>query len=123
MAPVFKNVGERFTARNYCLVSVLSIVNKVLNKRIVDHLEKCDLFSDFQYGFRSSQSTADFLTVVFVRINRAFNRSRTTQAVVLDICKTFDRVWHAGLVHRLKSYGIPGQILGFISSFLSNRQL
>ena len=127
MAPVFKNVGERFTARNYYLVNVLSIVNKVfeklVNKSIVDHLEKCDLFSDFQYGFRSSQSTADLLTVVFVRINRAFNRSGATQAVVLDICKAFDRVWHAGLIHRLKSYGIPGQILGFISSFLSNKQL
>ena len=32
-------------------------------------------------------------------------------------------VWHAGLLHKLKSYGISGQIFGFISSFLSNRQL
>ena len=35
----------------------------------------------------------------------------------------FDRVWHAGLFHKLKSYGISGQIFGLISSFLSNRRL
>ena len=39
------------------------------------HSEKFGLFSDFQYGFRSSQSTADLLTVVPDRIARAFNRS------------------------------------------------
>ena len=59
MVPVFKNVGE---------ISLLSVVSKVfeklVNNRIVDHLEKYGLFSDFQYGFRSSRSTADVLTVV-----------------------------------------------------------
>ena len=53
-----KNVGERSIAKNYDPVSVLFVVSKVLeklvNNRIVDHLEKCGLFSDFQYGFRSS---------------------------------------------------------------------
>ena len=53
----------------------------------------------------------------------AFNRSGATRAVALDISKAFDRVWHAGLLHKLKSYGISGQIFGLISSFLSNRRL
>ena len=57
-------------------------------------------FSDFQYGFRSSQSTADLLTVVSDRIGRAFNRSGTTQAVALDISKAFDRVGYAGILHK-----------------------
>ena len=56
--PVFKNVGERSTAKNYRPVGLLSVVSKVfeklVNNRIVDHLEKCCLFSDFHYGFRSS---------------------------------------------------------------------
>ena len=60
-------------------------------------------FSDFQCGFRSSQSTADLLTVVFDRIAKAFNRSVATRAVAIDISKVFDRVWHAGLLHKLKS--------------------
>ena len=79
---MFKNVGERSTAKNYHPVSFLSVVSKVFekleNNRIVDHLEKCGLFSDFQYGFRSSQSTADLLTVLSDRIARDFNRCRAT---------------------------------------------
>ena len=58
MVLVFKNVGERSTAKNGHPVSLLSVVSKIfeklVNNRIVDHLEKCGLFSDFQYGFRSS---------------------------------------------------------------------
>ena len=81
------------------------------------------LFSDFQYGFRSSRSTADLLTVVLYTIARAFNRSGATRVVALDISKAFHRVWHARLLHKLKSYGISSQIFGLISSFLSNRQL
>ena len=57
------------------------------------------------------------------RIDGAFNRSEATRAVALDISKAFDRVWHAGLLHKLKSYGISGQIFGHISSFLSNGRL
>ena len=78
-------------------------------------------FSDFQYGFRSSRSTADLLTVVSDRIARAFNRSGATRAVALDISKAFDRVWHADLLHKLRSYGISGQIFGLILSSLRNR--
>ena len=125
MVTVFKNVAERSTAKNYCHVSLYFAVSKVfeklVNNRIVDHLEKCGLFSDLQYGFRSSSSRADLLTVVSDRIARAFNRFGATRAVALDISKAFDRVWHAGLLHKLKSYGISGQIFGLISSFLSNR--
>ena len=61
--PIFKNVGERSTAKNYHLAILLSVVCKVFeilaNNRIVDHLEKSGLFSDFQYGFESSQSSSD----------------------------------------------------------------
>ena len=63
VVPVFKNVGERSTAKNYHPVSLLSVISKVfeklVNNRVFDHLEKCCLFSDFQYGFRSSRSTTD----------------------------------------------------------------
>ena len=57
------------------------------------------------------------------RITRAVNKSGATRAVALDIFKDFDRVLHPGLLHKLNSYGISGQIFGLISSFLSNRQL
>ena len=63
MVLVFKYVGERYITKNYRLVSILSVVSKA--------------FSDFQYVFRSSRSTAD-LTVTSDRIAGAFNMSGAT---------------------------------------------
>ena len=59
------------------------------------------LFSDFHYGFRSSQSTADLLTVVFDKVASAFNGSVAIWAVALDIYKAFERVWHASLLAQI----------------------
>ena len=126
VVPVFKNVGERSTPKNYRPVSLLSVVSKVfeklVNNRIVDHLEKRGLFSDFQYGFRSSWSTADLLTVVSVRIARVFNRSQATRAVALNISKAFDRVWLAGLLHKFKSCNLCwwyySQFLHYLNSYV-----
>ena len=126
MIPVFKNVRERSTAKNYRPVSLLPVVSKVfgklVNNRIVDHVEKCGRLSDFRYGFRSSRSTADLVTVASERIARALIRSGATRAVELDISKAFDRVWHA-VLHKLKCYGISSQIFGLISCCLCNRWL
>ena len=126
MVPVFKNVRERSTAKNYRPLSLLSVVSKILEKLVnnrIDSPREMQPFFDFQYGFRSSGSTADLLTVVSDRIARAFNRSETTRAVALNISKAFDRVWRVGLLHKRSSYGITGQIFGLISSFLINRWL
>ena len=82
MIHVFKNVRKRSAAKYYRPVNILSVVSKVLEKlvssRIVNHLENSGLFSDLQYGFRSSPSTADLLTVMSDRIARAFNKSGAT---------------------------------------------
>ena len=55
---VIKNVGERSTANDYFPISLLSVVSevfeKLVNNSIFDHLDKCGLFPDFQYGFMSS---------------------------------------------------------------------
>ena len=93
VVPVFKNVLERSTAKNYHPVILLSVISKVfeklVNNRTADHLEKCGLFSDFQYGFRFSRSTADLLTVVSDKLARDFNRSGATRSVALDISLGF----------------------------------
>ena len=57
---------------------VSKVFEKLVNCMIVGHLEKCDLFSDFQYTFRSFWSTGDILTVVSDRIARAFDKFRAT---------------------------------------------
>ena len=100
------HVGERSAAKNYRHVSLISVVSKVfeklINNRIVDYLEKCSLFSDFQCGFGSCRSTADLLTVVSDRVAQTFNRFGASQAAALDKCSAFDRVWRAGLLLKLK---------------------
>ena len=73
--------------------------------------------SDFQYSFRPSRSTADLLTAISDRIARTFNNLG-----LLELSKVFYRVWHAGLLHKLRSYRISRQIF-VLTSFLSNRQL
>ena len=94
MVPVFKNVGKRSTAKSYRPVSLLPVVSKVfaklVNGKIVDHLEKCDLFSNFQNGFRPFRSIVDLLKVASDRIDRAFARSGATRAVALDLSRALE---------------------------------
>ena len=70
------------------------------------------VFSNFSYGFRSSCSTADPLTVLSV----------ANHAVALEIFKTFARVWFVVPLCNLKSYEISVWLFGLISYFLSNRR-
>ena len=88
---VFKNVGE------------MSIAKTINNNMLLDHLEKCDLYSDFQYGFRSSWATADLVTVVSDRIASTCNTSRATQVVAFDISKALTKPWHSDLLYKLKA--------------------
>ena len=78
---------------------------------------KCDLFSDFQYDFRSSRSTVDLLTVLSHKIAWTFSGSNATQTVALDICKLFDQSQHVAL-HKLHSYEYTGWFCGLFGHFL-----
>ena len=74
-----------------CLISVVSkTFKKLLNNRLADHLVKFGLFSNFQYGFRSSRSTADLLTVESDRIAKLVNRFGDSSAEAVDVLKAFD---------------------------------
>ena len=128
MVHVFRNVGERSTAKNYHpvgLLSAIKVFEKLVNNRTVDHLQKCGFFQISSMGFDLLDQLQIFCvcTVVSDRSARAFNSSGATQTVELDISKTLKRVWHAGLLHKLSCHGISGQIFGLISSFLGNLRL
>ena len=90
------------------------VFQKLVSNTVVDHLEKCGLFSNFQYGFRSSRSTAVFLTAVSDRIDGDFTSSGATRAAALDICMVVF-FWHGGLLYQLQYYGISVQTFCLIS--------
>ena len=73
-------------------------------------------FSDFRYGFRSSPSTADLLTVASDKHFRFFNRSGATRAVARDISTAFDRLWHAGLLRKLYISDLPDDVICILLS-------
>ena len=81
-------LGKGLRLKTSALLVFFLWIVKFVKKRIVDHLEKCGIFSNFQYGFRSSRSTVDLLTILSDRTASAFNRSEASQAVALDISQT-----------------------------------
>ena len=102
--PSLKRLGTGLGQKTIREVFFLWLVKSLKNLQIKDLLSTLRNLAIFYflYGFRCSQLTVDLLTVVSDRIASAFDRSGATQAVVLDISKAFDKVWHADLLHKLK---------------------
>ena len=77
-----------------------------------------------QSGFRPGDSTVNQLIAITHQIHTASENfpSHETRAVFLYISKAFEKVWHGGLLVKLKSSGIFGDLLQLIQSFLSGRQ-
>ena len=88
------------------------------------HFTDNQLLTLNQSGFRPGGSTINQLLYITQKIYTTFEEfpSSETCAVFLDISKAFDKVWHEGLVFKLKTYGISGPLLALIVSYLSNRQ-
>ena len=112
---------------SYRPISLLPIPGKVfealiINKTLVQFLERHELLSDMQYGFRHSRSTGD-LSYAMDHISRVLDRQGETRSVALDISEAFDKVWHQGLLTKLRSYGISGQLNKLVASFLEDRQM
>ena len=88
-----------------------------------EFLSKNNLLTPKQSGFRPGDSTINQLLSITNEIHKAFDKypSRETRAIFLDISKAFDKVWHEGLIFKLKSNGVSGKLLHLIKSFLSER--
>ena len=76
-----------------------------------------------QSGFRPSDSYINQLLAITHKIFEAFdcNPSLEVRAVFLDISKAFDKVWHEGLLYKLKSLGISGELYSLLKNYLSGR--
>ena len=90
---------------------------------IYEFLCENQLLTPSRSGFHPGDSTINQLLSIAYKIYSAFEEfpSRETRAVFLDISKAFDKVWHDGLLLKLKSYGISGWLFTVIKDFLNNR--
>ena len=124
--PVHKK-GNKQLVSNYRPVSLLPICSKISEKSIFDCIydffdQNC-LLKVNQSSFRPGYSCIHQLIAVTHNIFTACdaNPSLEVRGIFLDLSKAFDRVWHKGLIHKLKNIGIDGNLLSLIESFLHNR--
>ena len=113
---------------NYRPVSLLPICGKIFEKIIHNfvflYLENNNLLTPNQSGFRPNDSCEDQLLSTVHRIYSDFdeNLSLEVRSNFLDISKAFDKVWQEGLLFKLETIGISGNLLKLFPSFLSDRQ-
>ena len=86
-----------------------------------DQVNVNNLLSKKQCGFCPGDSTIYQLISITSTINEAFENYDETHAVFLDISKAFDKIWHEGIIFKLKCNGISGNLLNFIDNYLLNR--
>ena len=81
-----------------------------------------DLLSPNQSGFRSDDSCINQLLSINHEILNAFDKGLEVRGIFLDISKAFDKVWHDGLIFKLRQNGISGDIINILQEFLRNRK-
>ena len=119
---------DKSLINNYRPISLLPIFGKIFERVIYNSLFNCflsnKLFTSSQSGFLSGDSCIAQLLSIIHEIQTAFDENPTfdVRGVFLDISKAFDKVWHDGLIFKLKSYGVDGGLLLLIKNYLHNRE-
>ena len=88
---------------------------------MVQYLEKFNLFSKTQYGFRKNMGTENALLNYIDRIQKNLNHGKDTVSLFLDLSKAFDVIDHQILAMKLEYYGFRGKFLEFLLSFIKDR--
>ena len=117
-----KNPSDPASYRPISLNSAGSkIIEKIIKSYLMSYLTQNDLISPAQHGFLKSRSTTTNLLESLDDWTKAIDLSIPTDVIYLDAAKAFDSVSHQKLIYKLKKIGIGGQILDWLSSFLSER--
>ena len=126
VTPVYKK-SDKQIVKNYRPISLLPLCGKIFEKIVFDalynHIIRNNLLTRNQSGFRPLDSCPNQLLYLISEIHEAFEdpKSLEVRAVFLDISKAFDKVWHEGLLFKLKQNGVAGNLLHFFQSYLSDR--
>ena len=114
VSPLHKKGPKEF-CNNYRPISLLSCIGKVFEKYIHKHvfnfLQYNNIIKQSQSGFIPGDSTVNQLICIYNDLCSSFDKGITTQAVHLDICKAFDRMWHRGLYQNWKPSASEGNYL------------
>lgn len=122
--PIFKS-GNKNLVNNYRPISLLpsisKILEKILNSRLVNYLEKNKLLSSAQFGFRAKLSTADAVHSLTDYIAKELGKGNQTLGVFLDLAKAFDTVSVPMLLKKIEALGIRGTPLKLFADYLDER--
>ena len=125
MSPLYKKDDPSLVS-NYRPISLLNTIGKVMEKIIRKHIfnffNENNVISCLQSGFVSGDSTVNQLVDIYNTFCKALDEGKEVGAVFCDISKAFDRVWHKGLLFKLRKAGINGELLDWLSNYLTNRK-
>ena len=127
ITPIVKKSGlDRDEPQNYRPISNLTFISKVIEQIVAEqmraHLTECYLMPPVQSAYRQGHSTETVLMKVIADIIDAADNQHVTLLCLLDMSAAFDTVDHSILLRRLEvSYGITGQVLQWLTLFLTDR--
>ena len=87
----------------------------------MDHMKNNNLFSNKQFGFLDGRTTVLQLLAALDKWTKIIDEGRTIDCVYFDFKKAFDKVPHQKRIYKAEQYGIKGDIINWIKSFLSSR--
>ena len=96
-------------------------MERCVHKHLSQYLNDHSIITPFQSGFQAGDSTVNQLLYLCNEISNALDNNKELRIIFLDINKAFDRVWHKGLLFKLKSIGVSGNILAWFEDYLSDR--
>ena len=125
VSPVHKG-GDPSEISDYRPISLLSNLDnafeRLIFKYVYNHFLEIYILTSFHSGFRRGDSTVNQLSYLYNTFCQALDAGKEVRAIFCDISKAFDRVWHAGLIHKLKSAGISGNLLSWFTNYLTGRK-